>query len=288
MSESVIYTHDEKGKRQDVHAPSVINPGDYDYLRVGYSRKHPVTGGPAGTCHHCGKAIVWEVFYTHKPSGKVVTFGYICAGILDLTDNRIDHEMVLLKRTAENERRKEMAKMEWTDRRDKMVAEYPEVCEFLDNFDDSYSPNKSSFDFFLGNLKRNYERWGSLFPRQIDAIVKTMKKREEYVQRKLAEVAPTAPLDEKHGERQTLTGVIVSEKWVPGRHEHVKTHKMLVKLDNGNKVFGSMPIDVERAVDDSERETAVGMRVKFDAKVTRSNKDENFGFFNRPTKAQVV
>jgi hypothetical protein len=278
-----VYTHDEKGKRQDVHAPSVINPGDYEYLKVGFNRKHPITGGPAGTCHHCGKAIVWEVFYKHTPSGKVVTFGYICAGILSLTDNRIDHEMVLLKRTAENERRKLLWSQEWQERRDNMTEQYPALVAFFDGIDLDFESSN-----FMRSLKWGYDKYGSLLPRQIDAALNVLKKREEEMQRKLNEVEPTTPLNTNGGTRQTLEGVIVSHKWVAaGRYVHVKTHKMLIKLDDGNKVYGSVPVEVERYADDNSGEYK-GLRVKFDATVKASNNDEHFGFFNRPTKASVV
>ena len=56
-------------------------------------------------------------------------------------------------------------------------------------------------------------------------------------------------------------------------------HKMLVVAD-GWKVWGSVP----RALGDVEK----GWTVRFTATVERSNDDENFGFYKRPSKASVL
>jgi hypothetical protein len=55
--------------------------------------------------------------------------------------------------------------------------------------------------------------------------------------------------------------------------------KMLVVTDTGWKVWGTMPaaLDVDR-----------GARVRFTATVKPSDDDPHFGFFSRPTKAQVL
>ena len=58
------------------------------------------------------------------------------------------------------------------------------------------------------------------------------------------------------------------------------TQKMGVKLADGNKVYGTVPNNISHV----ER----GNKVKFVAKVERSEKDEHFGFFSRPAKAQII
>lgn len=275
-----IYTHDEKGKRNDVHAPSVINPGDYEYVKVGVNRKDEIKGGPAGTCHHCGKAIVWEVVWKHLPTGNLVTFGETCTDILGMSNDRIEHEMVLLKRAAENERKKLKAEQQFEIRRAEFEVEQPKLNDFFLNMDVDFETS-----WFMKSLKWGYDRYGSLLPNQVTAALKVLEKREQELARKLTEdeAAPAPPLDDNNGLRMTLTGTIVKEKWQESYYDHVKAHKMIVKLDDGNKVFGSVPVEVERHSDE-----IVGLRVQFDAKVEISKKDENFGFFSRPTKAKVL
>lgn len=53
--------------------------------------------------------------------------------------------------------------------------------------------------------------------------------------------------------------------------------KMLVELDNGTKVWGSVP---------SALYVEAGDRVRFTATVERSGDDSGFGFFKRPAKAE--
>lgn len=275
--ELAVYAHDEKGTRTDVHRPSVINPGDYKYLSVSEKRAErkegKKVGGPAGTCHHCGKAIVWEVNYQHLPSGNLVTFGYICAGILDLTDNRIDHEMVLLKRAAENERRQ----YEWDEqiryRRVEMERNRPDLCRFLDELDLEYEEM-----FVIKNMKWGYDKYGSLRDWEIVTLDKILKARADFIARKLAEPTPESPVVEG---KYTVEGVVQSTKLKPSLYNPEGQLKMMVMLDDGNKVWGSVPKSI--LSDDLK-----GKRVRFDATVEKSDNDEHFGYFSRPTKATVV
>jgi hypothetical protein len=279
---NAVYTHDEKGKRNDVHAPSVINPGDYEFVKVGCNRKDQIKGGPAGTCHHCGKAIVWEVIWNHLPSGNLVTFGETCTDILSMSNDRIKHEMVLLKRAAENERKKLLWSQVWQDRRDAMTAEFPTLVEFFDNMD--LDEERSGF---LCSLKWGFDKYGSLLPRQIEAAQQTLQRRQEAIAKRLAEPTPDGPLDDQDGKRQKLQGTIVSHKWQSGGYRYEKTHKMLVRLDDGNKVWGSMPQSIEDHAAHQNIDPK-GMKIQFVASVKRSNNDDHFGFFNRPAQAKVI
>lgn len=279
---TVVYTHDEHGHRADVHRPSAIDPGDYEYVGVDVLRKHKVNGGPAGTCHHCGKAIVWAVKWLHKPSDTVVTFGWICTDILGMSNDRIEHEMVLLKRQAENERKQERAKMERQDREDEFKVSHPEVVKFLDGLDDG-----ETFDF-LRDMKVAYERWGSLTDRQVASVEKCMAARQKFYAKKMEEAMnePTIPLAEG---RRLVEGEVLSHKWQPNNYG--ATHKMLVKQDDGNKVWGTVPREVANYCyhnAENENRDLKGLRVKFTAKVEQSSNDEHFGFFSRPNNASVV
>jgi hypothetical protein len=56
--------------------------------------------------------------------------------------------------------------------------------------------------------------------------------------------------------------------------------KMTVKMDNGNVLWGTLP----SAVSSADR----GDRIAFTATVQVSDRDENFGFIRRPSKARLV
>lgn len=282
-----IYTHDEMGTRVDVHRPSAINPGDYEYIKVDEARKALKEGqkiaGPGGVCHHCGKAIVWRVHFRYIPTGDVVTFGYICTEILEMSDNRIDHEMVLLKRQAANERREEALKMEREDRVRKFAAEQPALVKFLNEVDDN-----ESF-YFLKSLAQSFERWGSLTERQTEAAVKIMKQREEYLARKLQAAideanAPEAE-DLEEG-RYVIEGVVIKEEIKYS--DFGSRQVMTVMTDGGNKVWGTVPRDIAYSDKIQNDGDLKGKRVRFTATVEKSDRDDHFGFFSRPAKAEIL
>ena len=58
------------------------------------------------------------------------------------------------------------------------------------------------------------------------------------------------------------------------------------------KLWGSVPIELQRTIQDlvekGEPATLKGSLVEFSAQVSRSDRDECFGFFMRPTKAAVL
>jgi hypothetical protein len=55
---------------------------------------------------------------------------------------------------------------------------------------------------------------------------------------------------------------------------------MLVRDDRGFKVWGTVPSSLPN--------TDRGDKVTFTASVERSNNDETFGFFKRPSKATLI
>ena len=284
---TTVYTHDEKGHRVDVHAPSQINPGDYEYIGVDEARKALKEGqkvaGPGGVCHHCGKAIVWRVHWRYLPTGDVVTFGHICTEILGMSNDRIEHEMVLLKRRAANERKEEQMKMEKQEREEQFRARFPEVAKFLDEIDDTEQM------YFLKSVKGSLERWGSLTDPQANAVQKIMKKREEYLARKIQEAIEHAddpepePLEEG---RYVIEGVVLKDEWKVNAYG--ERHVMTVKMDDGNKVWGTVPRDIAYSAKLQGDDPLKGHRVRFTARVEKSDRDEHFGFFSKPTKGEVL
>lgn len=98
----------------------------------------------------------------------------------------------------------------------------------------------------------------------------------ETTERKAAEAERKAKLTDLEAGRQELTGKVISFKSY--ENNFGTTLKFLVELDNGNRVFGTLP----RALYGAER----GDRVTFTATV--EPKETGFGFFSRPSKASVV
>jgi len=81
-------------------------------------------------------------------------------------------------------------------------------------------------------------------------------------------------------DRVQITGEVVGIKWVQGYgYSSPDVKKIVVLDDRGFKVYGSCPSSL-----DAER----GDRITFMAKIEASRNDSQFGFFKRPTKAEVA
>jgi len=96
--------------------------------------------------------------------------------------------------------------------------------------------------------------------------------------------------------KRNVSGTVLAAKW--NETQYGSTLKMLVKLDTAEKVWGTVPRAIENvyhaAIDSGEEEGGDlkgwirGKTVSFSATFERSDSDEKFGFFRRPSKAKVA
>lgn len=99
--------------------------------------------------------------------------------------------------------------------------------------------------------------------------------------------------------RRAITGKVVSTKEVES--DFGTGYKMLVEEVDGTRVFGSIPSNLWNEVEflgayrkhawnetDDVMTKLVGMELTFTATVEISKNDKSFGFFKRPTKAEIV
>lgn len=125
-----------------------------------------------------------------------------------------------------------------------------------------------------------YKAWSyELSEAQANAVVAAIGRLVERAERDEAKASEAAanPLPEG---RYEIEGTIVSTKWQSSQYG--ETLKMLVVLDNElHKVWGTVP---SALWDDADK----GARVRFTATVERSEDDPAFGFYKRPTKAEVL
>jgi hypothetical protein len=133
------------------------------------------------------------------------------------------------------------------------------------------------------DIRRQGARKGEISDKQRALILKIAaddKAREEKKRaRAAAEIERKATLTDLTPGRQEIEGVVISTK-------HYETAyglqcKMLVQMDNGNRVFGTLPLSLIEG--DCK---VVDRRVAFTAKV--EPKEKGFGFYSRPTKARFV
>lgn len=147
---------------------------------------------------------------------------------------------------------------------DALVAALAEIDAFSES-DDYYAKRPARSTFFLADLALKLRRYGSLSEKQIDAARGVIARNAEQAEQKAA----AGPLAEG---RYEIVGEIISGKYVDSQYG--STYKILVKLENGNRVYGTCP----RAIDGNP-----GDVVKITATVEQSRDDEHFGFFSRPT-----
>jgi hypothetical protein len=252
--------------RQDHHRPSVIEPADYTILE-----------GPGAfhyywkewsVCAHCGHALKYAVRFRHK-DGEVIDVGQDCAILLDTAD-RVEYEMTQFRKYIAKQRDDIAREQKNEARREEMLKNDPDVVEYLDTI----NPNCERFSFLV-NMIDAMDHYGSLTEGQINAVRNIMKKREEIAARQLAEVEPTTPAPEG---RVQVEGVVLSIKVQDTDFGSVI--KMLVKLDDNNKVWGSLP--------SSLRTDIKGERIRFTGTFTQSKTDEHFSIFKRPAKAEIL
>lgn len=148
---------------------------------------------------------------------------------------------------------------------------------------------------FGESLAEALATWGCLTDRQAEAARTALARRAEEA------AAPTAPVPTGRTEVQ---GTVVSVK--DKVTQYGVSVKMVVRDDRGFKVWGTVPAALADAAcqrwEDSLPEgtwmgqyggeawfdTLQGATVRFTAQLQASDTDEAFGFFKRPTKAQLI
>lgn len=257
-------------KRTDVHRPSAILPQDYELVEgLGGFQDY---GYPGGGCAHCGHAIRYAVRFKHLPSGDILDFGEDCANLIDL-ENRVAYIVQRMKNAAREQAMKDRAEKQWFERREDMEDSDPDVVEWMET--QNWDLEKFAF---LNDMKWAFDKYGSLTPAQTGAVRKIMARRIEQAEARLNEVLPTTPAPEG---RVEVEGEIVYTKY--DSDANFPALKMLVKLTDNNKVWGTVP----RAIEEAQGQLK-GTKVKFTAAFTRSNTDDHFSFYKRPTKAEVI
>lgn len=139
---------------------------------------------------------------------------------------------------------------------------------------------------FIEDVARKAERY-DLSDKQIEAVRKSAVRDAEFAARKAAEAARLAAAPALPEGRYEVEGKVLSHKQVES--DYGTSTKMLVQMDDGNKVWGTVPQAIWDGLDNGEGyDDLDGSRIRFTAQVERSNDDEHFGFYKRPTKAEVV
>lgn len=128
----------------------------------------------------------------------------------------------------------------------------------------------------LGRISK-HQRAGRVLDAILDSVAAIEIPSEADVARAVEILAELDSRGEVPVGRVVLVGEVVGRKTVEG--DYGPTTKITIRLENGARVFGTEPssIDVRR-----------GDLVRLTATVEASRDDASFGFYKRPTKAEVV
>jgi hypothetical protein len=130
---------------------------------------------------------------------------------------------------------------------------------------------------FLRSMQEAVQQWGALTPKQEAAVEKWhAKDSDRQAEKQISEDAPALT----EGRRLIVGEVISAKQKYTSRYGGAVT-KITVALDDGNKVWGTMPSALSE-------DAIKGERISFTATVTPSDRDEHFGFFKRPSEGEYV
>lgn len=314
--------------RTDQHRPQVFDPADYRVVDYIDNRRpeppHPAsgaygnpefmalyeravadwqarifehfpdwrTGGGDHTsihqCNHCGHpGIRWVAVVEHVPTGAKLAFGEQCADRVELPGRDAFRSKFIKDRA---QREAVMLANQLADAQ--FDVDNPGLRDYL--FEHEH-------DEFLGSLYRQLNRKHELSEKQIEAARRSQNREEAWEERKREEREAMAEVEPLAEGRYLIEGEVLSTKWQDNGYGGAL--KMLVKLDDGNKVWGTVPealasLTANRVEhnnpDDFHDVTFVdgielkGQRVRLTAQVERSRDDPHFGFYKRPTGATLV
>lgn len=235
----------------------------------------------AGQCDHCGHApLRYAALLSHRASMGLIYVGETCLDnrFLSLTKGEFQ---ALRKAAALN--RDRLARK---DRLATLLDEHPVLAWA------SYADNIAEADGWADKTRAWWEcntladiwwkiaKYAEPSDKQVafvERLVGRLTEKQTGLDQREAESAAllasgaTVPIG-----RQEVSGTVKSLKFVDNAYGG--SLKMLVALDNGTRVYGTVPNSICDVHD--------GDRVTFTATFKASDRDPLFGFYSRPTKAE--
>ena len=291
-------------------SPSTIIPSDFSHydmydlggmgegefpFNTGPCQKYMDEGaGPVenhdglGKCDVCGSHHRYGEVWVHNPSDLRLCVGHVCAAKYGLFASNPEYK---------NKHAAHIRKVEQIKKRRRVRAE---MKEFLQDHRDLGSYLRADHHI-VRDLRAKLICWGSISDKQI-ALARKISK--EIAQRAAVEAEKNYVAVPETDKRIEITGRVLGVKFVEGfGYNSCDITKMIVEVEADGgvyKLYGTMPRVIEDQIVELRDEDAedweslkdiiarVKPRVSFVAKVERSDKDEHFGFFKRPTKAEVI
>lgn len=306
-------------KRTDVHRPSAFNHDDYEFIGCGswqigdcalaqicineankkiadYQDRTGAkfsTHSHGGNCHVCGATFLDFAVFLHRPSGDLIRVGCDCAE--KIADGHALAQFSIYRDKAAAARRRVRGIKIGRERLEERCPAAAAILDARDEYEANTPCDRETGAPLDGSrwIRETYEQAtiadivGRLYQRGsiseaqwnfLDVLCERHAANEQRAAERAAErdSRPEIPADVLDG-RVVIEGEVVALKEV--ETDFGITTRMLVKTDAGWVVWGTRP----SAIDDAER----GDRVRFACRVSAGD-ERGFGFFSRPTKAEIV
>jgi hypothetical protein len=287
-------------------------------LIVELRRKDKAVFGPVGhnsaatnVCSICGAWFVHGECWRHEATGEYITIGHTCAAkyemFAEFDDYKREKASVIAKAVRLAERK--AARVEWVGKARELLVENPGINAAL-----------KTDHYIVKDIRERVIEWGKISVKQV-ALVKKLAAEALLP----AEVKALVPVTDK---RLAFEGEIVSTKYHEGYYGEKFVMTVVVDTGEGvYRIWGTVPAALDdaegaerdrvnkahwatvdgivekmtasgsepdairaaiKALPDIDSNLLKGAKVRFMAKVEPSDTDESFGFFKRPTKAEVV
>lgn len=254
------YAREAAAVSRELERLGAINPEDWGATKSfadGTTQEHR-------GCDHCGARYAYGSVFFHEPSARAVIFGHTCASKLDLEGE------TQAERTRSLARKEAKAAREARERAEQaqaLVDAHPGLAEALT------TPHR-----IVEDIAGKLAKFGSISPKQIALVIKLAE--QVRIDRETATECPEGTV--------VVEGEVLSVK-AKSDFDRVRL-VWTVRDDRGFKVWGTVPSALVGGYGETAEDSKVGRggRVRFTATVTRSDRDETFGFAKRPRKAEVL
>jgi hypothetical protein len=283
--------------RTDIHSPSRIVPSEYEWVAYDYlgswpgmdlgalmalkvererKRKHMErTGGKyashehGGTCGICGANAAYVSIFHHRPSNEYVVVGWECAMNLERSGDAPGRNG--FRRDIRDARKAQAGKR----KAQALLADHglTRCWEIV---------GEGREESIIRDIVWKLVKYGSISDKQwsfLTKLVSDIDNRAAVAAQRAAEAESAAPVPTG---RTQFKGQILSVKSVDG-YVGQSVLKMLMKTDEGYKVWGTVPdrmLDIGKPIK--------GMRAEMRATLQPSKDDPKFGFMKRPVFIQWI
>lgn len=259
--------------------------------------------GSPNKCDHCGANLRYGNLYHHAPSGGVIVVGDICAEETMEVPDRARLEQKRLRERAQAARMREAEGKQAREARAKAEAAYPQAAGILNaalaqlaaheaacrEAAAGWEPEAPELHPAIADIAERFGRFGKLSEKQAAFVCRLDAEARERERQALvdAELRAKGELQAVPNGKQQVVGTVV--KAYTKETAYGSRFVMVVQDDRGFRLWGTVPTSISTVeLAQGQRSLGSGDRVSFSASLERSDRDEGFGFYKRPTKAQVL